>query len=65
MTPPTDFHATLPAEQHIAAEMAKYGITRIPADYFYYKEFRYTRLEDAVAHAKRQQRLPAPDDYKA
>ena len=63
MTPSVDFDATLPADQHIAAEMAKYGITRIPVDYFYYKEFRYTRLDDAIAHARRQQHLP-PDAYR-
>jgi hypothetical protein len=37
-------------------EMAKYGIKRVPVDYFHYREFRYTNLEDAVAQAKRQQR---------
>lgn len=37
-----------------AKEMARYGITRIPVDYFHYREFRYTNLEDAVAQAKRQ-----------
>ena len=25
-----------------AEEMAKYGITRVPTDYFHYKEYRYT-----------------------
>lgn len=35
------------------AEMAKYGITRAPVDYFHYKEFCYTNVEDAVAQAKR------------
>ena len=39
-----------------AKEMAKYGITRVPVDYFYYGDFRYTNLKDAVAQAKRQQR---------
>lgn len=38
-----------------AEEMAKYGITRVPVDYFHYGSFRYTNLEDAVAEAKRQQ----------
>jgi hypothetical protein len=38
-----------------AEEMAKYGITRVPVDYFHYESFRYTNLEDAVAQAKRQQ----------
>ena len=35
--------------------MAKYGITRVPIDYFHYGGFRYTNLKDAVAQAKRQQ----------
>jgi hypothetical protein len=39
-----------------AEQMAKYGITRVPVDYFYYGDFRYTNLKDAVAQAKRQQR---------
>jgi hypothetical protein len=39
-----------------AEEMAKYGITRVPVDYFHYGNFRYTNLKDAVAQAKRQQR---------
>jgi hypothetical protein len=34
-------------------EIARYGITRVPVDYFQYGEFRYTNLEDAVAEAKR------------
>jgi hypothetical protein len=34
-------------------EIARYGITRVPVDYFYYGGFRYTNLEDAVAEAKR------------
>ena len=38
-------------------EMAKYGITRVSIDYFHFKEYRYTRLDDAIAQAKRQQRL--------
>ncbi len=35
------------------SDMARYGITRIPADMFHYREYRYTRLSDAVAQAKR------------
>ena len=34
-----------------AQEMARYGITRVPVDYFHYGEFRYTNLKDAVAQA--------------
>lgn len=35
------------------AEMAKYGIKRIPVDYFHFQEFRYTSLKEAVAQAKK------------
>ena len=37
-----------------AEEMAKYGIVRIPVDYYYVGKYRYTNLEDALAQAKRQ-----------
>ena len=44
-----------PAINSEAAEaMAKYGITRVPVDYFHYQEFRYTNLDDAIAQATRQ-----------
>jgi hypothetical protein len=36
-------------------EMATYGITCVPIDYFHYKQYRYTNLADAVAQAKRAQ----------
>ena len=39
----------------VAEEMVKYGITRVPVDYFCYREFRYTNLKDAIAQAKRDQ----------
>lgn len=38
-----------------AEEMAKYGITRVPVDYFHYREFRYTNLKDAIVQAKRDE----------
>ena len=38
-----------------AEEMAKYGITRVPADFFHYRQYRYTNLKDAIAQAKRDQ----------
>ena len=44
--------------RNVTEEMAKYGITRVPVDYFHFGEFRYTNLKDAVAQAKRE-RLPA------
>ena len=37
------------------AEMAKYGITRVPVDYFHYKGFRYTNLNNAIAQAMRDE----------
>jgi hypothetical protein len=40
--------------QDTAEEMVKYGITRVPTDYFYYKEYRYASLDDAIAQARRQ-----------
>ncbi len=36
-----------------AEEMAKYGITREPVDYYIFDTFRYTSLKDAIAQAKR------------
>jgi hypothetical protein len=38
-----------------AERMAKYGIVRIPVDYFHYGKFRYTNLKDAIAQAERQE----------
>jgi|SwirhisoilCB3_FD_contig_31_10927104_length_291_multi_2_in_0_out_0_1 hypothetical protein len=38
-------------------EMTLYGITCVPVDYFHFRNFRYTSLAEAVAEAKRQQRL--------
>lgn len=35
------------------AEMAMYGIKKVPVDYFHYQGFRYTNLKDAIAQAKR------------
>ena len=51
----TDGKEIHPAINPEAADaMAKYGITRVPVDYFHYKEFRYTNLDDAIAQATRQ-----------
>jgi hypothetical protein len=51
-----------PAEKPEANdEMAKYGITRVPVDYFHYKQYRYTNLADAVAQAKRAQTSDRPE----
>lgn len=35
--------------------MNRYGITRVPADYFVYRQYRYTNLKDAVAQATRDE----------
>ena len=47
--------------QGTAEDMVKYGITRVPTDYFYYKGFRYTNLNDAIAQAKRQHPVVPPN----
>lgn len=41
------------------AEMVKFGITRVPVDYFHWQQFRYTNLKEAVAQARRAQAEPA------
>jgi len=41
-------------DQSRADEMTKYGITRVPIDYYYYRTFRYTNLGDAIAQAERE-----------
>jgi hypothetical protein len=38
----------------IADQIATYGITRVPVDYFHVGQFRYSNLEDAIAEARRQ-----------
>ena len=47
--------------QDTAEQMAKYGITRVPKDYFLYKGYRYTNLDDAIAQAKRQHLAVPPN----
>lgn len=48
---PDEDHALL--MDAAAAEMYRYGITWVPADIFHYREYRYARLGDALAKAKR------------
>jgi hypothetical protein len=45
---------TPPPTEEAIGQMAQYGITCVPVDYFYFREFRYTRLADALAEAQRQ-----------
>ena len=33
--------------------LERYGISRTPADYFHYGQYRYTNLKDAIAQAER------------
>jgi hypothetical protein len=35
-------------------QMAHYGITRFPVEYFHFREFRYTSFADALAQAQLQ-----------
>lgn len=52
-------------EEHMSSETGnieseqdmidRYGIIRVPADYFLYGQYRYTNLKDAVAQAKRNE----------
>ena len=39
--------------REIAAEMVRRGISRVPVDNFYYREFHYTTLHDAMAQSTR------------
>lgn len=47
----------LPLNPESSDELDKFGITRVPVDYFHYKDYRYTNLSDAVAQAKRDRAL--------
>jgi hypothetical protein len=40
-------------ENSLEVEMRKYGIERVPVDYFHVDGFRYSNMKDAVAQAKR------------
>lgn len=43
------------------AEMERHGITRVVTDAFYCGEYRYAKLSDAIAQAKRVASKPLPD----
>lgn len=40
--------------------MAEFGITRVPVDYFHFRNFRYISLNDALTQIKRTDRDEAP-----
>lgn len=44
-------------EATAAEQMALYGIIRVPADQYHYKDYRYAKLSDAIAQARRDERL--------
>jgi len=44
-----------PAAPDVAEQMATYGITRVPVDYFHVGKYRYSNLDDAIAEAKRRE----------
>ena len=44
-----------PVAPDTADELATYGITRIPVDYFHVGKYRYSNLDDAIAEAKRRE----------
>lgn len=39
--------------RNAADQMAEHGITCVPIDNFYYREFHYTNVKDAIAQATR------------
>jgi hypothetical protein len=53
----TDDEASPALSPEAAGEMKRYGITRVPVNYFHYGKYRYTNLENAIAEAKRDQKL--------
>ena len=55
MTPTDGAEASTVSSPEASNEMAKYGITCVPVDYFHFGSFRYTNLKDAIAEAKRRQ----------
>lgn len=60
MSPREDW---VPAQEDAGAQMARYGITRVPADMYHYRDYRYAKLSDAVDQAKRDANA-APADSK-
>ncbi len=42
-----------PDETAAAEQMARYGIIRVPADQYHYRDYRYSKLSDAIAQARR------------
>jgi hypothetical protein len=53
MTHQSGIPAELAHNGEIAKELEQLGITCIPVDNFYYREYHYTNLKDAVAQSTR------------
>ena len=49
--------ATPQMDAEATQQMERYGITRVPADQYHYKTFRYSNLGDAIAQARRDASL--------
>lgn len=54
--PPASDKPAAPPKEALTGDMAKYGIARVPVDYYHYGVFRYMQLKDAVAQAGRDVR---------
>lgn len=65
MTPNRTSGDDVEAERRAEEEMARFGITRVPVTYFHFGNFKYTRLEDALAQARRATPGMPPDDRAA
>ncbi|ARS29399.1 hypothetical protein [Sphingomonas sp. KC8] len=50
-----------PTATEAAELMSSLGITRVPADRYHYKTWRYSNLGDAVAQARRDASLSPPN----
>ena len=49
-------HSALLTDAEAIEQMARYGITRIVAYEYRYKDYRYSSLADAIAQGKRDRR---------
>lgn len=56
MTSKSDNAAELAHNAEIGKELAQRGITCVPIDNYYYREFHYTNLDDAVAQMTRDRK---------
>ena len=46
------------SEKDLPELLAKYGITCVPVNNYYYREFHYTNLKDAIAQSIRDKTRP-------